>query len=61
MSRLFIFRSAYVIFAIGLLFPIFGAEKAYSQCNVLCMHERGDVSAVKGGLILDPSYEVAPR
>ncbi len=48
-----------VIFAIGLFFLIFGAKPAYSQCNVLCMHERGDVSAVKGGLILDPSYEVA--
>jgi hypothetical protein len=58
-SKLFIFRSVYVIFAFGLVIIIFGPEKAYSQCNVLCMHERGDVSAVKGGLILDPSYEVA--
>jgi len=59
MSRLYIFRSAYVIFAIGLLFSIFGAEQAYSQCNVLCMHERGDASAGTGGSFLGPSYEIA--
>ncbi len=64
MSRSYIFRSIFVIFPIALLFSISGAERAYSQCNVLCMHERGNpvagsFDANESGLLLGPSYEVA--
>ena len=50
MSRLIHSGSHMYIFAIGLFVMIFGAERAYSQCNVLCMHERGDaVGSVDNG------------
>lgn len=59
MSCVFLYRSVIVTIAAGLLFPIFGAERAYSQCNVLCMHERGDYSTGESGSIFARSYEIA--
>ena len=67
MSRLYKLQSIFVSLVITLLYSTFGAQYAYSQCNVLCMHERGNPEARnKGssvtneyGLLLGPSYEVA--
>lgn len=42
MSRVCMYRSIIVTLVIVFLFIISGSQSAHSQCNVLCMHERGD-------------------
>jgi hypothetical protein len=67
MSRIHIFQTILVFLVITVLYSTFDPQTAYSQCNVLCMHERGtpgpgiDNSSLKiePGLSLEPSYEVA--
>ncbi|MFI5323923.1 MAG: hypothetical protein ACHQ6U_10405 [Thermodesulfobacteriota bacterium] len=67
MSKVLIYRSIFVSLVITLLYSTFGTQNAYSQCNVLCIHERGNPSienkgssvSDESGLSLEPSYEVA--
>lgn len=67
MSKVSIYRFVFVSLVITLLHSTFGTQNAYSQCNVLCMHERGNPAienkdsfdSDESGLSLEPSYEVA--
>ena len=58
---------SFIASIITLLFSILIAQPVFAQCNVMCLHERGN-SAVgnndssvtnESGLLLEPSYEVA--
>lgn len=61
------FLSFIFLVLFSLLFSTFDTQSAYAQCNVLCMHERGDLmdgntGAIVGnesGLSLGSSYEIA--
>lgn len=67
MPRLFILRSIFVTYIVTLVFSFFYTESALSQCNVLCMHERGGSAAGdkssfnvdQSGLLLGSLYETA--
>jgi hypothetical protein len=67
MLRIYFYRSILIPLVITLFYSAFGAQYAYSQCNVLCVHERGNREAgntgssvtKEYGLLLEPSYEVA--